>query len=151
MWRDGEKAIKSQTAMVEVARARLFDHCTGKALFKMSLFSSGQRWAAFARLNGPPSYHLAMVTQKEFGAPTSWPDIVTALNKAIWAGDHDAEIANMSRLLPSNLDGEISQMQARVKELFPPLQQLVHARQTEAYRLQQAQQEQRRGSTEKGG
>ena len=32
-------------------------------------------------------------------------------------------------------------MQARVKELFPPLQQLVHARQSEAYRLQQTQQE----------
>ena len=28
-----------------------------------------------------------------------------------------------------------------MKELFPPLQQLVHARQTEAYRLQQTQQE----------
>jgi pyruvate/2-oxoglutarate dehydrogenase complex dihydrolipoamide acyltransferase (E2) component len=30
-------------------------------------------------------------------------------------------------------------MQARVQELLPPLQQLVHARQTEAYRLQQTQ------------
>ena len=28
MWRDGENAIKIQAAMVEVARARLFDHGT---------------------------------------------------------------------------------------------------------------------------
>ena len=42
MWRDGENAIKIQTAMVEVARARLFDHATGEALFKKSLCSSGQ-------------------------------------------------------------------------------------------------------------
>ena len=83
-----------------------------------------------------------MVIQTEFGAPTSSPDIVTARNKAIWAGDHDADIAKISSLLPSNLDGQIPHMQARVKELFPPLQQLVHARQTEAYRLQQTQQEQ---------
>ena len=115
MWRDAENAIKIHTAMVEVARARLIEHGTGAALFKKSLFSSGQHWTAFARLNGPPSYHLAMVIQTEFGAPTSWPDIATALNKAIWAGDHDAEIANISSLLPSNLDGQIPQMQARVK------------------------------------
>ena len=141
MWRDGENAIKIQTAMVEVARARLFDHGTGEALFKKSLFSSGQHWTACARLNGPLSYHLAMVIQTEFGAPASWLDIATALNKAIWAGDHDAEIANISSLLPSNLDGQIPQMQARVKELFPPMKQLVHARQSEAYRLQQTQQD----------
>jgi hypothetical protein len=82
-----------------------------------------------------------MVIQKEFGAPTSWLDIVTALNKAIWAGDLDADVAKISSLWPSNLDGQMPQMQARVKELFPPLQQLVHARQTEAYRLQQTQHE----------
>ena len=141
MWRNGENAIKIQVAMVEAARARLFDHGTGEALFKKSLFSSGQHWTACARLNGPLSYHLAMVIQTEFGAPASWLDIATALNKAIWAGDHDAEIANISSLLPSNLDGQIPQMQARVKELFPPMKQLVHARQSEAYRLQQTQQD----------
>ena len=69
MWRDGENAIKIQTAMVEVARARLFDHGTGEALFKKSLFSSGQHWTAFARLNGPPSYHLAMVIQTRVWSP----------------------------------------------------------------------------------
>ena len=151
MWRDGENTIKIQTAMVEVARARLFDHGTGEALFKKSLCSSGQHWTAFARLNGPPSYHLAMVIQKRLGAPTSWPDIATALNKAIWPGGHDSEIAKVSNLLQSNVDWQIPQMQARVEELFPPLQQLVHARQTESYRLQQTQQEKEDEAKKKGG
>ena len=49
MWRDGENAIKIQTAMVEVARARLFDHGAGEAWFKKSFLSG---------LTGRPSYHL---------------------------------------------------------------------------------------------
>ena len=69
--------------MVEVAWARLFDHGTGEAVFNKSLFASGKHWTAYARRNGPPINHLDMVIQKELGAPTSWPDIVTALNKAI--------------------------------------------------------------------
>ena len=38
MWRDGENAIKIQTAVCDVARARLFDLGTGEALFKKSVF-----------------------------------------------------------------------------------------------------------------
>ena len=84
-----------------------------------------------------------MVIKKVFGAPTSSLDIVTALNKAIGPGDHHADIAKKKRAYcHPTWTGQIPQMQARVKELFPPLQQLAHARQTEAYRLQQTQQAQ---------
>ena len=47
----------------------------------------------------------------------------------------------MSSVLPSNLDGQPHQMQARLKELFTPVQQLLHARQTEAQRMHATQEE----------
>ena len=140
MWRDGANGNVIQQAMVEVARCRLFDHNVVSGVSK-ALFSSGSHWTAFARLNGPPHWHIDTVLTKEFGPKESWNDSVKAAWKSTWTGEFDVELSKMSSLLPSNLDGQPHQMQARVKELFNPVQQLLHARQTEAQRLHATQQE----------
>ena len=141
MWRDGGKAIIIHEAIVEVARARLFDHGVVDQLVKKSLYASGARWAAFARLNGPPHFHLDATLQKEFGAPDSWTDSVKAVSKSLWTGEFDADVAKISSLLPSNLDGQAIQMQLRLKELCTPMQQFIHANQNEAQRLHQTHKE----------
>ena len=141
VWRSGENAAVIQSAMVEVARARLFDHGFHEERCKKALFANGLHWTAFARINGPPHYHLDMCLQKEFGPMASWQDSVQSLRKAVWNGEHDADLAKICSLLPSNIDAQPVQFHARLKELFAPIQQLVHVRATEAYRLHSTQQE----------
>ena len=140
MWRDGAQGKLLQEAMVEVARARLFDHNVVSGVQK-ALFSNGNQWTALARLNGPPHWHVDSVLLKEFGPMESWSDSVKATWKSTWTGEFDVELSKMSSLLPSNLDGQPHQMQARVKELFTPMQQLLHARQSEAQRMHTTQAE----------
>lgn len=140
MWRDGAQGKVLQEAMVEVARARLFDHNVVSGVQK-ALFSNGTQWTALARLNGPPHWHIDAVLMKEFGPKEAWNDSVKSTWKSTWTGEFDVELSKMSALLPSNLDGQPHQMQARVKELFTPLQQLLHARQSEAQRMHTTQAE----------
>ena len=140
MWRDGANGRAIQEAMVEVARCRLFDYNVVAGV-QRSLFGNGNQWTALARLNGPPHWHIHTVLEKEFGPKEGWRDSAKATNKSLWTGDYDVELSKMSSVLPSNLDGQPHQMQARLKELFTPVQQLLHARQTEAQRMHATQEE----------
>ena len=141
MWRDGANGKVIQEAMVEVARCRLFDHNVLASGVQKALFSNGNQWTALARLNGPPHWHIDSVLQSEFGPKEGWNDSVKSTWKGTWIGEHDVELSKMSSLLPSNLDGQPHQMQSRVKGLFSPVQQLLHARQTEAQRMHATQEE----------
>ena len=141
LWRDRENATTIQQGMIDVAATRLFEYGFLDMKSVKSLFPSGAAWTAFARLMGPPHHHVHQVLLTEFGPQTSWPDSAVALHKSVWSGEYDQEMSKMSSLLPSTLDGQPQQMQARVKELFAPVQQLLHARMTEAHRMSQTQAE----------
>ena len=141
LWRDGERGRELQQGMVEVARARLFDH---KVLESMqstkSLFPNGHCWASFARLNGPPQYFLNGVFTQHFGSSEAWSDSVKSAHKALWTGEYDHEIGKLGGLLPSTLDGQPTQMKSQLSTMFTPIAQLVHAQQSEAQRLQSSAQ-----------
>ena len=69
LWRDGERGKDIHMAVVEVARARLFDHKVIESVQSMkSLFPNGNAWTCFARLNGPPMYFLDGVLEQRFGS-----------------------------------------------------------------------------------
>jgi hypothetical protein len=83
IWRDGAAGRELQKGMVEVARRRLFDYgclepcaSSGKALF-----SNGASWAAFARLAGPPHYHIDAVLERAFDAKQLWSDSIKSLDR----------------------------------------------------------------------
>jgi hypothetical protein len=61
-----------------------------------------------------------------------------ACDRAIWCGDHDAEILRLSTTFPGSLDGQPLQMQKKIQELFSPLLAALQQRDTEAQRLQTA-------------
>eukprot|EP00959_Pyramimonas_sp_CCMP1952_P126253 2640528-Pyramimonas_sp.AAC.1 len=66
---------------------------------------------------------------RTFGPPASWSDSVRALNKAVWTGEHDAEIAKLASTMPSSLDA--IQIERRLAESFQPMVHLVALHQTE--------------------
>ena len=114
LWRHGERGKDIHMAMVEVARARLFDHKVIESVQSMkSLFPNGNAWTCFARLNGPPMYFLDGVLEQHFGSKEAWSDSIKTTHKAIWSGEFDHEIAKLGSLLPSTLDGQPTQMRAQ--------------------------------------
>ncbi len=138
-WRDGAPGKELQTAMCEVARARLFDFGGIDSTTTKAVFLNGAHWAAFARMCGPPTYHLDVALGRAFDGRDAWPDSVKATHRSIWAGDHDVELAKLCSVLPSNMDAQPSVMQKRLLEGLTPLVQVIEARGTEAQRLQTAQ------------
>ena len=137
IWRDGNQGRDLQKAMVEVARARLVDFEVLDSWMSGSkaLFSSGSAWAAYARLNGPPHKHVDSLVERNFDIPSRWNDSVRSFHTALWLGEYDVEITKLSSLLPASLDTQPSQMQRRISEMFPPLLQILQAKETEASRL----------------
>ena len=136
-WRDGEAGVQLHKAMAEVARAKLFDHgMVDTAYGNKALFASGTAWVSFARLNGPPNYHMDAVLERNFEGQANWNDGVKFLHRNIWIGEHDQEIVRLSSLLPSTMDSQPLQMQKRLGEMFTPLLHLIQARTTEAQQLQ---------------
>ena len=136
-WRDGCAGRELQKAMVEVLRRRLFDHSminTTTNGGKM-VFANGSNWAAYARLNGPPHYHMDTILEKNFDQPTRWADSVKAFHAGLWTGDHDTELCKLNSLLPAPLDAQPSQMQKRLCDMFPPLLHLLQTKESEAARL----------------
>jgi len=143
LWRDGQRGKELQRAMVEVARTRLFEHKVIESLQSTkSLFPSGHAWASFARLNGPPHYFLDGVYQQHFGSSEAWSDSIKSSHKALWIGEYDQEIAKLGSVLPSQLDGQPTQMKSQLANMFPPVAHLVHTQQQEAYQLQSSKQRQ---------
>ena len=137
LWRDGQRGKDIHAAMVEVARARLFDHRVMESLQSVkSLFPNGGAWASFARLNGPPSYFLDSVLASNFGSKEAWTDSVKTTYKAIWTGEFDNEIAKLGSMLPSPLDGQPTQMRMQLQQMFSPISTLIHAHQSEAQQVQ---------------
>ena len=140
VWRDGHSGRELQKAMVVVLSERLFQFGTLEqcVMSNKSAFASGAAWAAFARLNGPPYYHLTAVLEKLFDSKDRWSDSVRTLHRAIWVGEHDLEVLRMCTLFPATFDGQPQQMQKRVAELFPPILTLLQQKETDASRLQTA-------------
>ena len=80
MWRDGLAGRTLQKSMVDVAARRLFQHGVLEQHGK-PVFSSGAAWAAFARLAGPPGYHVDSVMERLFDTRDHWTDSIKALNR----------------------------------------------------------------------
>ena len=80
MWRDGLAGRSLQKSMVDVAARRLFQHGVLEQHGK-PVFLSGAAWAAFARLAGPPGYHVDSAMERLFDTKDHWTDSVKALNR----------------------------------------------------------------------
>ena len=68
MLRDGAAGRQLQKGMVEVACQRLFSYggLEQSMQSQRSAFMSGAAWAAFARLVGPPAFHVDAVLERAF-------------------------------------------------------------------------------------
>ena len=137
MWRDGTAGRELQKAMITVAKRRLFEFgmvdavCSGTK----ALFASGQTWAAFARVCGPPHDHMNAIVEKHFHNQDEWGDSVKAFRTALWTGEHDVEITKLANLLPAALDAQPTQMQRRISEIFPPILTVMQQKDSEAHQL----------------
>ena len=80
MWRDGLAGRSLQKSMVDVAARRLFQHAVLEQHGK-PIVSSGAAWAAFARLAGPPGYHVDSAMERLFDTKDHWTDSIKALNR----------------------------------------------------------------------
>ena len=136
-WRDGAAGRLLQKAMVVVAKSRLFDFDLLDPICNSSkvLFVNGLAWTSFARICGPPNYHMDAILERTFGAKENWSDSVRAFRIAIWAGEHDPDISKLAALLPASLDSQPTQMQRRICETFPPLLAIIQQKDSEAHRL----------------
>ena len=116
----------------DVAKKRGFDYDFIHAKSVQSMFKNGQTWVAFVRLNGPPHCHLDTVLQRFTSKNT---DCIEVLRRAIWVGDHDAEITKLCSVLPAQLDANVEEFRNRLLEQFTPFMHLKFALQSEAQRL----------------
>ena len=116
----------------EVAKKRGFEYEFIQLKSVQSMFKNGQTWVAFARLNGPPHWHLETVLER-FTAKNT--DSIEILRRAIWLGDHDLEITKLCSALPSQLDATIEEFRSRLSEQFSPFSHLKFTLQSEAQRL----------------
>ena len=73
--------------------------------------------------------------ERMFDSKPSWTDAVRATHRAIWTGEHDAEIAKMASVLPPTLDNQPAAMQKRLAELFTPFRPLLHSQRAEAQQM----------------
>lgn len=80
MWRDGAAGKALQKGMVEVAVRRIFSYGILEQSGKVA-FASGTAWAAFARLAGPPHFHIDAVMERLFDTRDRWTDSVKALRR----------------------------------------------------------------------
>ena len=135
-WRDGAAAVDLQKSMCEVANKRMFDYGFMDGSSGKPLFPSGHCWASIARLCGSPHHHMDSALERNFGSIDTWPDAVKSFSRAVWSGEYDQDLGNLSAALPATLDSQPFAMQKRLLESFSPLTHLLHVRDTEAQRLQ---------------
>ena len=142
LWRDGAVGRELQKGMVEVARRRLFEFNMAESVCNgtKSLFANGAAWSAFARVCGPPHYHIHAIVEKHFHSQDEWTDAVKAFRTALWTGEHDSEVTKLVSLLPAALDSQPTQMQRRISEIFPPILTVMQQKDSEAHQLTMTQQ-----------
>ena len=134
-WRDGALGHQIQRAMCEVAEARAFQWKQIDSPSCKSLFATGANWSAFARLCGPPHFHMDSAMEHLFKSKTSWNDSVKSLHRGIWTGDHDSDIMKLAAVIPAVLDNQGVNMQKRLCELFPPFRPLLLAQQADSQKM----------------
>ena len=61
---------------------------------------------------------------QDFGDAKTWPDSVNAFNRTMWRGEFDADILQLSLVLPSTMDANSQAMTKRMREQLPPLRRL---------------------------
>lgn len=121
MWRDGHAGQELWKATVSVAAGRLFQFGTLEQCLTdyKSAFASCAVWAAFARLNGPPNYHIKAIMEELFDSRDRWSDSVRTFHRAIWVGEHDLEVLRLSTLFPATPSSSspiLTLMQQKVSE-----------------------------------
>ena len=60
----------------------------------------------------------------DFGDAKNWPDAVNGFHRTMWRGEFDAEMLQLSMVLPSTLDANSQAMAKRLREQFLPLRRL---------------------------
>ena len=149
LWLDGAQGKEMHKAMCEVFRRRLFDSGNLKQFTSGTkpVFKDGASWAAFARLNGPPDYHLTTVIDRQLPAPQSVA--VEQLKRGIWVGDHDAAILAISNLMSPHIGSQTDKVHQVLLQQFEPLAHQVVARDTALHRMQQEKKEEEEAEKKK--
>ena len=57
----------------------------------------------------------------DFGDAKNWPDAVNGFHRTMWRGEFDAEMLQLSLVLPSTLDTNPQAMGKRLREQLVPL------------------------------
>jgi hypothetical protein len=112
-WRDGQAGALLQRDMARLAIERYFNY-GGKGR-DCSVFRSGQHWAGVGRLQP----HIKLFLEHACGSFSDWPSQMQAFYFDVMHGKHDAEIACLADVLPSNLTA--SEISARLPEQLRPL------------------------------
>ena len=120
-YRHGDAGHELRLAMIAVAKDRLLKHGYLTDTGIKPLFNTGVAWVALGRLAGPPNNHLDNALHAII--PTEC-EAKQNLRKAIWTGDHDAELAKLNQSTPSALDANPALMQQHLVNAFHPFEQL---------------------------
>ena len=121
-WRDGALGLAIQNEAVDIFVKRFFDYDFHLNPSK-SVFMSASAWMSFTRI----IKFVDGILTNDFGPRGGWPDMAHTLDRAIWKGEYDTDIVQLSCVLPSSLDGNGHAMMKRLREQFAPLTRMLLA------------------------